>query len=164
MLGIFLVIAGAAQYLIRHESDLSRRYRTQSILTISACVMIAGFALVTASKAHAWNDPVEFWSEIVQNLPPNMEAERHPSAQALTNLGIALRDRNKYPEAISCFERSLEIRPDAPLTHANLAFVYARTGKTGEAEELFKKAVSRFPDSSVVRRNLRYLPTFTEQA
>jgi protein O-mannosyl-transferase len=152
MLGIFLVFAGGFLYLIQHMGAHSKRLWLQKGLAGVACASIACFALVTVSKAHTWNDPVEFWSDIVRNIAGEKNIEKYPSAQSLTNLGIALRDRDRYPEAISCFERALKIRPDAPLTQANLAFAYARTGKLEVADDHFKKAVNQFPDSSVIRR------------
>ena len=69
-------------------------------------------SLVTVSKARLWQDPVLFWTDIVDGLPPPAEnVEKLIAAHALDSLGVALHRQGKNAEAVPTFRRGLEISP-----------------------------------------------------
>jgi tetratricopeptide (TPR) repeat protein len=71
---------------------------------------------------------------------------RNPGAWiAHENLGAALGNSGRLPEAIEHFKQALRLAPDAPSTHLNLGNALARTGRLPEAIELYERALRLDP-------------------
>ena len=49
--------------------------------------------------------------------------------------GMFLTNRNRYPEAIAAYERSIEIAPDGFLAYEGAAYVYEQTGENKKADQ-----------------------------
>ena len=101
------------------------------------------------SKARLWQDPVLFWTDIVDGLPPPAEnVEKLIAAHALDHLGAALEQQAKNAEAVAYFQRAVKIEPRYIPTYAHMAVAYAALGDLAEAEASLKKAVEIDPHSA----------------
>ncbi len=65
------------------------------------------------------------------------------------NLGNALHQQGRYGPAIEQYQKALEIDPDRLLTHYNLAFTLARSGRHAEAQAMINRILNAFPDNPV---------------
>jgi tetratricopeptide (TPR) repeat protein len=61
-----------------------------------------------------------------------LEADRRDAIAAF-NLGVALEDLGRLPEALAAYEQSLEIEPDNPDAHYNAASVCEQIGRPAAA-------------------------------
>ena len=76
--------------------------------------------------------------QAAQTLPTN--------AEIVNNLGVALRNQNKFDEAIQYFEQALRLKPDYVEALNNLGHAYHSTGKPSTGIALYEKAVRIKPD------------------
>jgi protein O-mannosyl-transferase len=148
MLGLLLVLADGIQEVLARTRLLTQRKWCQGALVAGLLATIAAMSLVTVSKARLWQDPVLFWTDIVDGLPPPAEnVEKLIAAHALDSLGVALHRQDKNVEAVATFRRVLEISPLYMPSYVNLAAAYAALGDTAEAEATVKKAVEIEPQA-----------------
>lgn len=70
------------------------------------------------------------------------------------NLGMAYYLNGETTQAISFYQKVLEIEPEHTDTLNNLATIYANQGKYNEAEELFKKVIKINPNHTSAKNNL----------
>jgi len=150
MFGLLLVLAdGLLEILARTRSVREQKWYLGPVpATILAAVSIAVMSFTTVAKANLWKDPVLFWSDIVEGLPPYAEnVEKQIGLHALDSLGVALYRQGKNIEAVATFRRGLEISPIYVPSHVNMAAAYAALGDTAEAEASLKKAVEIEPQA-----------------
>ena len=67
-------------------------------------------------------------------------------AGALNALAVVVLGQNRPPEAVALLERALQLRPDAPVLHCNLANALRRSGRADEALVHAQRAVAARPD------------------
>src|SRR5690349_8444491 len=77
-------------------------------------------------------------AEYATRLDPNLAA-----AHAV--LGSVYRDSRHEPEAIQEFQRSLELAPNNAEAARQLATIYAKLGRVGEAEALYLRSTKARP-------------------
>jgi tetratricopeptide (TPR) repeat protein len=73
------------------------------------------------------------------------------------NLGTALAQQGRYPEAIAQFQESVRLAPDSIQVRNNLAVVLARTGRIPEAIAQLQAAQQIDPANAEISRNLAKL-------
>jgi protein O-mannosyl-transferase len=148
MFGLLLVLSdGLLEILARTRSVREQKWYLGTVpAALSAAILVAGLSLVTVSKANLWKDPILFWSDIVEGLPPYAQnVETRICLHALDSLGVALYRQGKNREAVATFQRGLEINPSYMPSYVNLAAAYAALGETAEAEAAVKRAVEIEP-------------------
>jgi tetratricopeptide (TPR) repeat protein len=128
--------------------------RMEERLSASArpCAM-GGIAVVAALLA--------FGSHRYAKIYINSEAlwtytiQRYPDAwPAHNNLGNALLDADRLPEAKVQYDEALRINPDYPEAHNNLGIILAKMGRLSEAIDQFEQALKLCPDLASARDNL----------
>ena len=78
-------------------------------------------------------------------------------AEAHNNLGNALVQTGRAPEAIDHYKEALRITPNSADAHNNLAAALAQMGRTSEAIEQLKAALRIKPYDTDTRNNLTKL-------
>jgi protein O-mannosyl-transferase len=73
---------------------------------------------------------------------------------ALSNLGLAMVEKQRFPEAESYLRKAIELRPHFAAPHMNLGRVYLAEGRPGAAETEFREAVEIYPLSTAARNAL----------
>ncbi len=103
---------------------------------------------------------LQAWCEFAFNYEPpsQIEAalreliERNPrDASSYLNLGTLYLHASRYPEAIACYERSLEIRPDYPLGLVNLGLALERSTRLADAARCWEQVVQLIPGSPIAQ-------------
>jgi predicted O-linked N-acetylglucosamine transferase (SPINDLY family) len=74
--------------------------------------------------------------------------------QAQTNLGLALAELNRLPEAQSCHHQALAINPKYANAYNNLGTALKLQGRLAEAEASYQQAVFLKPDLAAAHNNL----------
>lgn len=86
----------------------------------------------------------EHYEEAIQ---PLLEAIRlKAESDSLNSLGFALAQLGRSNEAISCYERSIEIDPEYAQAYNNFGIVYRDLGNLDRALDYYKKALDLDPD------------------
>jgi Flp pilus assembly protein TadD len=75
-------------------------------------------------------------------------------ANALNNLGVALRAQNKLQDAIAVYHQALATAPNSALVHANLGNALDAAGQTSRAEQHLRQAVTLDQSSLDAQYNL----------
>ncbi len=123
-------------------------YRGLGRAALPACLFAAlamGFGTFVRNEAYASDERI--WSDTVEKLPQNERAHN--------NLGIALFDEGRIPEAIAQYERALQLKPDLAEAHTNLGNAFAKIpGRMDEAIAQYKEAVRLKPGYIAARFSL----------
>ncbi len=80
--------------------------------------------------------------------PSNPRANFH-QARDLNETGMRQLSEGRNQEALSSFERALQLAPRAPNHHVNRAIALERLGRVGEAESAFRTAISLDPQMTI---------------
>jgi protein O-mannosyl-transferase len=81
-------------------------------------------------------------------------ADKPDNVAALSNLGLAMLEKNSYQEAESYLRRAIELRPRFAAPHIHLGRVYLAENRPAAAEAEFHKAVEIYPLSTAARNAL----------
>jgi len=108
--------------------------------------LAAGCVLLTVQRNRDYHSAVALWS--------GTEAKRPDSAIVQNNLGAALLDAGRLPEAIAHLEKALRLDPDNSDTHNNLGIALAKSGDLASAIAHYQRALHLTPDSPGIRNNL----------
>lgn len=112
-------------------------------LVAVAAIVLGGLA---RSRASIYRDEETFWTTALAGNPQAWVAEG--------NLGFALFQAGRVPEAIRHYEAALRLRPDYAEAHYNLGTAWLRLNRTGEAIAEYEAAVSLQPGSPGMQNNL----------
>jgi Flp pilus assembly protein TadD len=82
--------------------------------------------------------------------------ERNPACwMAWNNLGhVLLSDRTKLPEAITCFDHALRLRPDYAEAHGNVGLALSQAGRAAEAVTHLQESLRLKPGVYQMHNNL----------
>lgn len=75
------------------------------------------------------------------------------SHDCFNELGITQASLEKYPEAISSFQKAIQLEPNSSTTYSSLAQAYLMNGQKVEAEKTHQKALEMAPMGIIPRIN-----------
>jgi tetratricopeptide (TPR) repeat protein len=102
------------------------------VTVVTALVLTLGVA--TAVEDRYWANDVALYTRGVERTPHNKLAR--------TNLGNALGEQGRYPEAIQFYRQVLEQDPHFWLAVYNMGYTFYRMGNLPEAERYFERAIA----------------------
>jgi len=132
LVGIFIALAWAAEKIASRT-----RFWRQSI-PVAAAAAVAALACTAYLQTARWRDSVSLMGYSARVTAGNYII--------LNNLGIALMDKNRLPEAKDALEEALRIKPDHANALYNLGNIFFRWGRWREAAELYQRALRYEPD------------------
>lgn len=139
-IGLFIMVAWGAR-------DLTARWRHQQIyLSAAAGVVLLACFLTTRVQVGYWRDSESLFRHALKVNGNNY--------MACNNLGMALSNQARFPEAISMFSRCIRLKPSYAHAYNNLGVAYARQGKLPQAMEFYQKAIQVNPRVPVFYNNL----------
>jgi tetratricopeptide (TPR) repeat protein len=109
-------------------------------------VLAMGFVVLTVQRNEDYRTRLSIWTDTIAKRPDN--------ARAHGNLGLALMQMGKSPEAIGEYEQALRIEPNLAEAHNNLGLALVRLGNIEEAAQQFEQAVQIKPDYAEAHYNL----------
>jgi len=120
----------------------TRRFAAAAVLSAVALVW-AGW---TWQRSQVWGDAVALWQDSVKKSPAK--------ARPYNNLGSALSERNRLPEAAAYFQRAVELRPNYGDARYNLGYAWVRLGRLEDGVKQLLEAVRLEPDNYMAYNNL----------
>ena len=140
LVGLFIAIAWGVPSL------LAGWHHRQSILAISATILLLSFTVCTWLQLRHWQNSITLFQHTVHVTTNNHFAHN--------NLGVALAHNGRLDEAISHYSEALRLKSDASEVHINLANVLAAQGSVDEAIKHYFEALRLEPDYDKAHNNL----------
>ncbi len=79
--------------------------------------------------------------------------DRVPASEAWVNKGVALLESGRSREALKCFDRALELKPDDAVAWSNKGAALRKLGRPQEALECYDRAIGLNPDYAMAWSN-----------
>jgi protein O-mannosyl-transferase len=122
----------------------TRKRRWPAVAVLSAIALL--WTVWTWQRGQVWGDAVALWQDCVRKSPAK--------ARPYNNLGSALSERNRLPEAAANFQKAIELRPNYGDAHYNLGYAWVRLGRLADGVQQLQKAVRLEPDNYMAHNNL----------
>jgi protein O-mannosyl-transferase len=138
---LYLPFVGAATAVAATCAWVFRRISMRVGFIIPALLttlVICGFGVATYQRNQVWQSKITLWQDVAVKSPGKV--------RPFNNLGAALNEDGRFPEAISVLSRAIEIKPDHPEAWYNLGRTYILTGQYSKAIPLLEKAIRLKPD------------------
>lgn len=118
----------------------------QRILTVSLIAILAFFASLTFIQGYTWRDDLAFQSDRLAFYPNN------PRAMAET--AEALRQKGFQQEAITLYQKTIQLDPNDIVTRNSLGSLLLKKGLLLDARRQFEEALKLDPDFTPTKNNL----------
>ena len=139
-IGLCLLVAWAAK-------DLASTWRYGRQVLVGATVaLVVTLAVCSWRQTSYWRDSETLWRHTLACTSDNLIAHN--------NLGLALLQKGAVDEAISHFQKALQINPDDAKTRNNLGNALLKKGAVDEAIVYYQKALQINPDDAEAHYNL----------
>ena len=116
------------------------------LASVAGATVVMLFSFLTFQRNRDYHSSMTIWQDTVDKCPDNPRAH--------DNLGIALREQGRLPEAIDQYEQALRLKPDYAPTRYNLGIALLQLGRTQEAIQLWQQALQIKPDLVEAHYNL----------
>ena len=137
-------VIAACLIVIRGAIGEARPARNAYFAALAAAA--AGLGWLTDRRNRDYRSEIALWSDTVAKAPAS------PYTQ--NNLGIALADAGRYPEAIVHLTRAVKLNPNYAAAWDNLGLALARAGRLAEAISGYEQALRLKPDYAQACANL----------
>ena len=135
LIGIFVMaVWGASDFADSRQFSFRSRAK-------AAAIVMALFVLFASDQIRYWRSAVDLWSHTVDVTKDNFLGEQ--------NLGAALLQAERYPEALPHFQKAVGLRPLDPSAHLNLAGDFALSERPRDAIAEYETAIPLVPDPSM---------------
>jgi tetratricopeptide (TPR) repeat protein len=139
-IGLALLVTWAA-------ADLCARWRYHRVfLAALSLIILTALTFAARVQAAAWKDSETLWTQALSRTTDNLMAE--------LNLGEAVYQLGKTPDAIRHFERALLIDSTQASVHSSLGVALLETGHTNESLRHLETAISLDPNNADAHYNL----------
>jgi len=132
--GVAAAVATSFAWIFKHIS-MKIGFGIPALLT---ALVICGFGVATYQRNQVWRNKITLWRDVAAKSPGKV--------RPFNNLGSALNEDGRFPEAISVLSRAIEIKPDHPEAWYNLGRSYILTERYPKAIPLLEKAIRLKPD------------------
>jgi len=115
---------------------------------LGGCAAIILVALIFCARVQTsyWRNSESLWTHTLACTPDNYIAHN--------NLGTDFFQKGSVDEAITHYQKALQIRPDSAEAHINLGSALLQKGSVDEAIAHYQKALQIRPDSAEAHNNL----------
>ncbi|XP_075165345.1 transmembrane O-mannosyltransferase targeting cadherins 3 [Haematobia irritans] len=136
-MGFCLLIAYGYEQIKDNMKETKTKSLWQNVLKCSLVLLLATHAMKTYQRNKDWvNEYTLFMSGVHVN---------HRNAKLFNNVGHALENEGRFPEALLYFQQAVHIQPDDIGAHINVGRTYNNLKMYDEAEKSYLKAKSLFP-------------------
>ena len=138
---MYLPLAAVVVLGVMGVYDLVGR-RTVAVVAVLA----VGLGVLTVQRNQDYRSEIAIWGDTVAKCPQNPRAQN--------NLGKALGQAGRMPEAIEHLQQALRLKPDFAEAHNDLGIVLTRSGRIPEAIEHLEQALRIKPDFAEAHNDL----------
>lgn len=115
-------------------------------LNMIAAAILIGFSVLTFQRNTVWKDEFTLWDDTVKKSPHK--------ARPYNNRGLEYYRQGKFIQAISDFNKAIEINPNYAAAYNDRGVLYALKGDLAQAISDFKKAIEINPSYTDAYKNL----------
>jgi Flp pilus assembly protein TadD len=116
------------------------------VLAVLLVVALTVLSVLTYNRTHIWKNSVTYDTDAINNYPD--------SYVSYNNRGIAYYKMKKFTQALSDYNKSLQLNDKQPIVYCNRGVIYQEMGDQVRAIEDFTKALKLNPSYSEVYNNL----------
>jgi tetratricopeptide (TPR) repeat protein len=143
----YLPEIGLALLVTWTAADLSARWRYRDLLlSVSSLAIVVALTFAARTQAFYWKDSETLWIRALSRTVDNLMAE--------LNLGEALYKLGRTPEALSHFDRALQIDPSQAWVYSSMGAALLDIGRPNESLASLQKAIELEPKFSDAHYNL----------
>jgi protein O-mannosyl-transferase len=143
LIGVFIAIAYGVD-------SLKERFRfPQVVVSTAAGAVLVACVFVTERQLQFWQDSRKLFTHAIAVTKEN--------AIAHINLGVALEQENRGPEALAEYRKAIEIEPNRFQARNNVANLLASMGLRDEAYREYQEALRLNPGAAVAHINFATL-------
>lgn len=140
MVGLSIMLAWGLSTVVERWP---RVRNTVAALAIAACAACAGLTFLE----------LQYWRNSETLFRHALEVTR-ANRLAYHNLGVALADQGRFPEAIEQYQAALQIEPDAANVQTDYGNALVKSGRIPEAVAHYRAALRFLPDSPITHNDL----------
>ncbi len=140
MVGLLIMLAWGAADIVRFWP---RVRNAVAALAVAACAVCA---VLTFIQIQYWRNSETLFRHALDVTRANRLAHH--------NLGVALADQGRFPEAIEQYQAALQIEPNAANVQTDYGNALAKSGRIPEAIEHYRAALQFLPDAPITHNDL----------
>ncbi len=144
LIGIFFMVAWGGPLIFK------------SIHFNPSMVQGLGGTVIALLMFHTWNQ-VSFWKNSVTVFQHSIQVvdEKYPSfSNIYNNLGMALKKKGKFNEAVNQFRSALKLNPEHYVARNNLGIILIEMNRFKEAVLHFEITLKKFPNNAELQNYL----------
>jgi tetratricopeptide (TPR) repeat protein len=107
-----------------------------ALIVLSAAVLL--FSGITYTRCGVWKDDLTLWNDVISKY--------NTAPVAFYNRGIVFKDEKRHDQAISDFNRAIELKPDYAVAFYERGVVFINKNRLDDAVMDFDKAIELKPD------------------
>ncbi len=144
---MYLPLAAGLAAIVLGADALAARFGLAPAVRLAALLAAAlACGSLSSRRNEMYRSALALWGDTVAKRPDN--------AVAVYNLGVALDQAGRLPEAAGQFIRSAQLRPDLAAPHYDLGFALYQMGRLEEAVAQYQEALRIDPRSPLTRNSL----------
>ena len=130
-------------------AGFSRFEKQRALLPALGGILLAALGVLTWSQCRTYADVETLWRTVIV---------RNPGCwMAYNNLGLTLAGQGHKGEAVQCYERAIQLKPDFVDALNNLGIAQVLQGNLDGATACFQKARQSHPDDPTIQENLGFV-------
>jgi tetratricopeptide (TPR) repeat protein len=133
LIGLFIMIAWQVPEMVQ-----SWKHKTIA-LSVSAAGILSVLCVLTSLQIRHWENSITLFEHALKSTSENYVAHH--------NLGFSLAERGNFDEAISHYNKAIQIFPFFADSHNNLGFISSKRGNFQEAILHFQNAIEYNPNN-----------------
>ena len=130
MLGFSIFLVSGIYYFFENK--------TLKPMIIMLCIIISSYAILTYTRNFVWKDESTLWGDIINKSPQKI--------RPYNNLGLSYGQKGNFGQAISDYNKAIEINPNYTEAYNNRGIAYSFKGNFDLAISDFNKAIELNPN------------------
>ena len=142
-IGLFILVTWAAWAIV------ARGWIPKTLCGVVAGILLLACVGRTRDQLAVWKNSETLFKQALAVDKNNIIAEY--------DLGLYYQEHGQLKEAVACYRRTLELKPDHADALNNLGYMLTSLGKYGDAIQYFEAALKARPDSVEARNNIGHV-------
>jgi len=133
---LYLPMAGFSIFMVSGLYHLFQQKRIKLTVTILS-ILVFCYSFMAHEKNKVWIDEFTLWTDAIHKSPNK--------ARPYNNQGLAYYNKGEFDQALSDYNKAIEIDPELAEAHNNIGLLYQAKGEFDQAIHYFSKAIEIDP-------------------